>query len=162
MVAGSLPDDILQSYVGYDIGVAVTGQEKVPFPLILTEGFGLIAMTAGTFRLLQSLQGRIASINGATQIRAGVIRPEIIVPGADREELLKAQCHTGEDFGQLAPGVKVRLIREPFFGRLGEVVELPSGLQKIETGSALRVARVRLEEGGVVTIPRPNLEIIQE
>jgi hypothetical protein len=162
MVVGSLPDDILQAYVGYDIGVAVTGQEKVPFPLIITEGFGEIAMTAGTFRLLQSLQGRVASINGATQIRAGVIRPEIIVPGEDRAALLKAQCRRGEEFGQLAPGVKVRLIREPRFGLLGEVAELPSGLQEIETGSALRVARVKLENGETVTVPRPNLEIIQE
>jgi hypothetical protein len=162
LVVGSLPDDVLQAYVGYDIGVAVTGQEKVSFPLILTEGFGLIAMSARTFHLLQGLQGRIASINGATQIRAGVIRPEIIVPGEDRAELLKSPCRPGENSGQLVPGVKVRLIREPLFGRLGEVLELPSGLQEIETGSRVRVARVRLESGETVTVPRPNLEIIQE
>ena len=33
-----------------------------------------------TYDLLSESNGRLASINGATQIRAGVIRPEIIIP----------------------------------------------------------------------------------
>ena len=37
-------------------------------------------MAERTFSLLKSLEGKTASINGATQIRAGVIRPEVIVP----------------------------------------------------------------------------------
>ena len=56
-------------------------------------------MAARTFGLFQALQGRTASINGATQIRAGVIRPEVIVPlegvidiAAEKARLEKAQA----------------------------------------------------------------------
>jgi hypothetical protein len=118
-------------------------------------------MARKTFALLQALEGKTAAINGATQIRAGVIRPEIIIPteelSAAREKLTAAG-----DSGQLVVGAKVRMIREPYFGRLGEVVELPSGLQEIQTGAKVRVARVRLEAGALAVVPRPNLEIIQE
>ena len=37
-------------------------------------------MAQKTFDMLKHRAGSIASINGATQIRAGVVRPEIIVP----------------------------------------------------------------------------------
>ena len=33
-----------------------------------------------TFNLLKSHDSKFVSINGATQIRAGVIRPEIVIP----------------------------------------------------------------------------------
>ncbi len=48
--------------------------------LVITEGFGKMAMAHRTFDLLKSKQGMKASVNGATQIRAGVMRPEVIVP----------------------------------------------------------------------------------
>jgi len=80
IVVGGILDQDLRAYLGYDLGVAVTGDENVPLTLILTEGFGSIRMAERTFKLLQSLQGRGASVNGATQIRAGAMRPEIIVP----------------------------------------------------------------------------------
>ena len=63
----------LTSYLGYEIGVAITGHENVLFTCIITEGFGRINIANHTFALLKSLEGKIASINGATQIRAGVV-----------------------------------------------------------------------------------------
>ena len=80
IVVGGIVDVDLIAYLGYDIGVAITGHENIPITLVITEGFGTIAMARRTYDLLASLQGRSASINGATQIRAGVIRPEVIVP----------------------------------------------------------------------------------
>ena len=80
IVVGGIVDVDLIAYLGYDIGVAITGHENIPITLVITEGFGTIAMARRTYDLLTSLQGRSASINGATQIRAGVIRPEVIVP----------------------------------------------------------------------------------
>ena len=71
--------------MGYEIGVAITGDEEVGLTLIVTEGFGRMAMSMNTFKLLKSANGKNASINGATQIRAGVLRPEIIIP-QEREE----------------------------------------------------------------------------
>ncbi|HND03113.1 MAG TPA: hypothetical protein PK782_13625, partial [Nitrospira sp.] len=80
LVVGGIHDKDLRALLGYDLGVAITGTEQVGFTLILTEGFGTIPMAPKTFALLSAHAGQKASISGATQIRAGVIRPEIIIP----------------------------------------------------------------------------------
>lgn len=158
LIVGAISDAVLRAYLGYDIGVAITGQEDIPLTLILTEGFGNLAMAERTFALLSSLQGSIASINGATQIRAGVIRPEIIVPSAQASTLESEPAHT-----ELMVGVRVRLIREPYFGQFAQVTEMPAELQRIETEAMVRVAQVRLEsDGSTVVVPRANVELLQE
>ena len=158
LVVGAVNDQALRQYVGYDIGVAITGQEAVPMTLIVTEGFGELPMARRTWELLSSLQGQLASIDGATQIRAGVIRPEIIVTrelaGASAPEAPPAQILEG--------GARVRVIREPHFGALGRVSALPSALTEVETESRVRIAMVKLDRGDEVRVPRANLELIQE
>jgi hypothetical protein len=141
----------------FDIGVAITGQEPIPFTLVVTEGFGTIRMAARTFELLKSLEGKTASINGATQIRAGVIRPEVIVPldGAAPAAAADAEA------GQLTNGTPIRVIREPYFGLLGTVTGLPSELEQVDSETWVRVLRARLEDGREVTVPRANVEIIE-
>ncbi len=67
LVVGAVRDDALRDYVGYDIGVAITGQEDVPMTLIVTEGFGELPMAKKTWELLRSLEGRLASVDGATR-----------------------------------------------------------------------------------------------
>ncbi|MBQ7528422.1 hypothetical protein IJT10_00765, partial [bacterium] len=80
VVVGGIADSDLAAFLGYDLGVAITGSEQVGLTLIITEGFGQIAMAQRTFELLRRHEGYWASVSGATQIRAGVIRPEIIIP----------------------------------------------------------------------------------
>ncbi|MEM2751628.1 MAG: hypothetical protein QXI94_00885, partial [Sulfolobales archaeon] len=104
-------------------------------------------------------EGREAAINGATQVRAGVIRPEVIIP-RDDESFAGILEPLGE--GKMRVGSTVRIIRYPHFGEIGTVVELPVELHKIETESPVRVVRVRLQDGREVLIPRANVEIISE
>ena len=140
----------------FDIGVAITGTEPIPFSLVVTEGFGTIRMAERTFKLFQSLEGKIASINGATQIRAGVIRPEVIVP----LENIILDNTSGDSGGELIAGTPIRVIREPYFGILGHVTELPSELVQVDSETWVRVLRAKLEDGRNVTVPRANVEII--
>jgi hypothetical protein len=100
-----------------------------------------------------------ASLNGATQIRAGVIRPEVVVPLAGRRA--EGGPAAAVVAGGLAPGTRVRIIREPHFGRLGRVTELPSALQQLPTEASVRVLVVDLEGGGRHVLPRANVEIIE-
>lgn len=155
IVVGGIVDQDLIDYLGYDIGVAITGHEDLPLTLILTEGFGSIRMADRTFRLLSTLEGQIASINGATQIRAGVIRPEVIVPG-------EAESPPESRPQELDPGTPIRLIREPYFGQLAVVGSLPHELQEIPTGAMVRVLEAELPDGRRVIVPRANVEIIEE
>ena len=158
IVVGGIIDRDLIAFLGYDIGVAITGHENITLTLVITEGFGTIAMARRTFELLRSLQGKSASINGATQIRAGVIRPEVIVPlGASTE---KVAVPAGEE-GSLSVGTPIRLIREPYFGKLATVTALPPKLTIIGSGAEVRVLEARLADNSVVTVPRANVEIIE-
>ena len=158
LVAGGMNYTDVTDIMGEALGVAITGEEELGLTLIITEGFGKMNMSRRTFQLLKSFEGRVAAINGATQIRAGVMRPEIIIP---HEE--EAEEASGEELSAgMQPGTTVRIIRQPYFGAIGAVVSLPVELQKVETGSDVRVLVVRLEDGRDVTVPRANVEIIEE
>ncbi|MBN2378314.1 hypothetical protein JXM67_00725 [candidate division WOR-3 bacterium] len=157
LVAGGIEDASIKKALGYDIGVAITGSESIEVTVIVTEGFGKMPMAPRTFELLKELDGKLASINGATQIRAGVMRPEIIVPGAD---LVKKESKSSLEEG-LKVGMQVRIIRAPHFGSIGSVVNLPVNLEDIETESKVRVLEVELEGKKRIRLPRANVEIIE-
>jgi hypothetical protein len=157
LVVGGIHDKDLRALLGYDLGVAITGNERVGFTLILTEGFGTIPMAMRTFRLLDSHAGQKASVSGATQIRAGVIRPEVIIPQAvSQQSQGSAQQREG-----IKVGDPVRVIRDPLFGIIGEVFRLPSDLQRIPTESEVRVLEIRFGDGRTAVIPRANIEVIE-
>jgi len=155
LVIGGIDDYVIKEILGYDIGVAITGNENINTTIIITEGFGKIPIAKRTFELLKSLNGYKASINGATQIRAGVTRPEIIVP-------LKEGYETeSSDDGTLKIGKLVRIIRSPYFGLIGKVIELPIEPVNIETESKARILKVQVD-GKIISVPRANVELIEE
>ncbi|MCD4847163.1 MAG: glutamate mutase L [Candidatus Aegiribacteria sp.] len=79
IIAPSLPAHDWVSFYGKELGVAITGDENIPFTMILTEGFGNIPMNDESIDFLRISDGRTASLSGRTQIRAGVTRPLILV-----------------------------------------------------------------------------------
>ncbi len=161
VVVGAINDADLDEFLGYPLGVAITGQESLGVTLVLTEGFGRLPMAARTFEILGEREGRRASVNGATQIRAGVIRPEVSIPEAGAL-VGGGESATGDEPAGMDPGSEVRLIREPWCGHLATVTALPEQLETIETEARVRVARVRLQRTGEeITVPRANVEVIQ-
>lgn len=59
-------------------------------------------------------------------------------------------------------GDTIRIIREPYFGIIARVKDLPPELQRIPTESPVRVLVATLPDGRAVTIPRANVEMIEE
>ncbi len=163
VVVGGIHDLDLKLLLGRDLGVAITGTEQVGFTLIITEGFGRIAMARRTFDLLVSKVGQRASCSGATQIRAGVIRPEVIIPLSERSTF-NVQRST-EDMAAVVSGLQIgdqiRIIREPYFGWLCRVSALPTDLRLLATGSKVRVLEAELDDGRQVVIPRANVELLE-
>jgi len=155
IVCGGVDYNTISKILGYSLGVAITGTENTT-TLILTEGFGEVNMAKKTFDLLKENQNKIASINGATQIRAGVLRPEIFIESKKNESSI--------DFREkdliISEGSNVRVIREPFFGRLGVITKLPYELVEMKSETKVRVAKVKFKDGSVEIIPRANLEVI--
>ena len=148
----------LEEILGYTLGVAITGSEDLHTSLIVTEGYGKIQMGQQTFDLLNNHNGKLASINGATQIRAGVIRPEIIIPLDSSDASLDSNDFNKSD-GMTIDSL-VRVIRSPNFGKIGVVKELPPELTKMESETMVRVAIVHID-GNRFEIPRSNLEVVE-
>ncbi len=159
IVTGGIDDADLRKFLGYDLGVAITGSEKKGITLVITEGFGKIPMADKTFNLLKAGAGREASINGATQIRAGVIRPEVIIPMLDR--INEGPSKETQETGGMQIGSLVRIIREPHFGAKARVVALPVELQQVESETRVRVLEVELEDGTRWVLPRANVEVVE-
>jgi hypothetical protein len=163
VVVGGIHDLDLKLLLGRDLGVAITGTEQVGLTLIITEGFGRIAMAKRTFDLLASKVGRRASCSGATQIRAGVIRPEVIIPLSERStfNVQRSTEETGEVGGGLRVGDQIRIIREPYFGRICRVSALPADLRLLATGSKVRVLEAELDDRQQIVVPRANVELLE-
>ena len=92
----------------------------------------------------------------------GVIRPEVVIPLASDsigsgEHEIKHKAIVG-----LVIGSPVRVIREPYFGRIGTVTSLPPELQRLESEAMVRVLEVKFEDGAEAIIPRANVELIEE
>ena len=158
VVAGGFNYNDLQDVLGYVLGVAITGSEDLGTSLILTEGYGRIPMGNRSFELLQQHNGKFTSVNGSTQIRAGVIRPEIVIP-LTVEDAMDSKSEKDTALG-ISAGSMVRVIRAPYFGDIGTVVSLPSELQQMESETMVRVAEVEIG-GETLVIPRANLEMVE-
>jgi len=114
-------------------------------------------MGARSFDILKKYDGSFASVNGATQIRAGVIRPEIVIPFNDVDDLDSIVKNSERG---ITEGSLVRVIRSPYFGHIGTVTSLPHELQKMESETMVRVAEVKINNQDFV-IPRANLEMVE-
>jgi hypothetical protein len=79
VISGGVDQIDLVSLVGRELNTAQTGQEDIALSIVITEGFGHFPMDRRAFALLTAHEGEVASLNGTTQVRAGAIRPEVII-----------------------------------------------------------------------------------
>ncbi|MCB5229042.1 MAG: hypothetical protein LHW44_03095 [Candidatus Cloacimonetes bacterium] len=157
IITGGIDDQDIKKLLGYDIGVAITGHEKIGLTIVCTEGFGKIDMAQKTFDLLKRFDGKKTSIHGRTQIRAGVIRPEIVIPLDFVETELQSQ---EESLPVLEPGTLIRVIRQPHFGQIAKVTGLPEQLTKVQSETLVRILEAEFEDGTKISLPRANVEVI--
>jgi len=161
LICGGFNDTDLRKLLGRDLGVAITGHEEIKPILIMTEGFGRIPIAKATYELLAAHVGERASASGATQIRAGVLRPEIIIPAADAGPRTALDAGGTVEPAGLMEGTRIRIIREPYFGCLGRVKSLPHGLAVVESEAKVRVVEVACDDGRTAIVPRSNVEAIE-
>lgn len=142
MIVGSMP------------AALVPFSHTLPFPVVVTDGFGQPAMSEIVFNLLKKLENREATLFGKVDLEKGN-RPEIIVAtGATSNQALRPPA-------PLAVGQTVRLLRQPYAQQVGQVVKLFEQAQALETGIYAPGAAVKLANGQVVFVPDANLDVIQ-
>ena len=80
VVVGGIDEKDLTGLLGHELDLGVTGHERIGFTLVVTSGFGVIPMDAEAFQLFKEHVGRLACVDGTTQIRTRMLRPEVILP----------------------------------------------------------------------------------
>jgi hypothetical protein len=131
--------------------------EEIPYPVMVTEGMGYVHMSRPIFELLIAHDGREASLSTMTQARWGAVRPEIIIPLLAEN----GQPERRKAIEPLAPGAVVRIVRQPYIGLTGQVVQVPTLARPVESGVRLHLAQVEVAGTGLVSVPVFNLELIR-
>ena len=145
-----------------------------PFPIVATEGYGSLPMSPMAFDILKQLEGHEASITGRMGEGWDGHQPGIIVPLAN---------HQLEEAGELAEAIvptspvrvghRVRAVRAPVLGQIGEITSIPSEPQYLPSGLSVAGAQVAFAdserpllqgdavlEQSVVGSPSPNLYFV--
>jgi biotin carboxyl carrier protein len=79
LIVPSLPQKEMVTLLGQEIGVGITGNEHLPFAILLISGFGKLPLPAAIVSELKIHNGKHTVLLPATQIRAGVVRPVLII-----------------------------------------------------------------------------------
>lgn len=130
--------------------------QRLPYSIVVLEGFGERPINAPTFHLLSSNIGREVAIDGQQPRPYQLQRPEVIIPLPATRDI-----ELPDEVIPLKLGVRVRVVRAPHQGEVGAVqsiidqaVEYPSGIRAMS-------AKIELAGGNIVAVPVANLEVLQ-
>jgi hypothetical protein len=112
-------------------------------------------MAPEVFETLRESDGREVSLVGATRLRGGLSRPEIIIPTAGRGDARTAPA-TG---AALQTGSRVRLVDPDHLGMVGSVLQGPA-LRPAHDGAMREVVDVEIDGGGRRSLPVSNVEVL--
>ncbi|MBN1231540.1 MAG: hypothetical protein JXA19_06735 [Anaerolineales bacterium] len=142
---------ILGSMLSPLVPLAVT----MPYPIILIEGFGNIPTNQSAHKILRTNDNKPTAINAQAYDRQKGNRPEIVIPLPETKTANASQ--EVETFHQ---GAKVRVLRSPYQGEVGEIESLPGEKQVFANGLTEQSARIFLERGETVLVPLANIEVL--
>jgi hypothetical protein len=129
---------------------------RLPYPLVVLEGFGRLPINESAYSIIASNVGREAAIDARPSMPYGIRKPEIIVSlPATRDADLP------DEVILLESGVRVRILRPPHQSQVGIVQELLREAVAYPSGVRARSAVVAVEAEGAVTVPLANLEVLQ-
>ncbi|HEX7973129.1 MAG TPA: hypothetical protein VF498_01865 [Anaerolineales bacterium] len=128
---------------------------KAGIPVVVIEGFGCQPMNSAAFKLLSTNERREVALNAEPWEPYAGTRPEVVIP-------LPA---TGEpplpkDTDSFAVGQTVRVVKAPYAGSIGTLVETGE-TAVLASGLRAPTAEVRLENGENAVLPLANLEVLE-
>jgi len=150
-----LSDDEAKRIVEFKpVGIIVgsTNYENIQFLLhnkivaVVIEGFGKKQISNNFKTFLRKSENKNILINGTTQLRAGVIRPQIIVP-------------SDEEYYKRENNEKVKIIWGEHYGKTGRKLAEPyEGI--IDSGIKTWLCNVICDDNKKITVPYANLEYL--
>lgn len=130
----------------------IPAARKMPFPILVTDGFGLMGMNAFAYRLLSTNHGREVTVNAVQPDMRKGIRPEVFIP-------LPVEAQPANEFREFKPGDWVRVTAYPYAGQTGQLENITSGTMVLSSGLRAQAAHVKLNQENC-TVPLANLEVI--
>ena len=132
-------------------------EAKLPYPIIVTEGFGQIPMSAVIFDLLQNYDGELTYLSGSPNGHSSGQRPEILVFPTSSGQATPIDGNT-----ILRAGDTVRITREPYIGRMGTIKSLPEKpcVMGIRLGLAKRRSRNQRRGNCIGAHCQPGTDIV--
>ncbi len=133
----------------------------LPFPVMIAEGFHTQGFSEPAYNLLAGNSGREVWLNAQLTNRFTGARPEalILLPSPSVPPALPPEGNT------LAEGKRVRILRGPDRGRIGNIVSLSERAVTLPNGVRAPVAAVALDDTKTgrttVTVPFANLELLE-
>jgi hypothetical protein len=128
-----------------------------PFPIVATEGYGNLPMSAPVIDALRRWEGREVSVSGQMGGAWDNSRPAIILPQNEQQEEVGNLPTANAPMERAGVGGRVRAVRSPFLGQVGEIVSLVAEPQIVPSGLSLPGARVAFADS-VQFVPWLNLE----
>lgn len=144
VILGSMPSDL----------IPIT--RRLPYPVLLTEGFGHRPMNSQAFGIFTSNVGREVAVDAGGAIPQPGHRPEAVVPlPASRPVSLP------DEVVPIKRGVRVRILKPPHQGEVGVVKKLLKNIVSYPSGIRSRSIEVEIEGLGAANVPIENVEILQ-
>ncbi len=126
-------------------GISASFHHLIPspsFPIVATEGYGDLPMSPLAFDILKRLEGREVSISGRMGEVWDNTRPSIVLPLMEHLEDEGAPAAGDAPVEPVRAGDRVRAVRQPLLGQVGEIVALPAEPQPVASGLFLTGAQV--------------------
>ena len=129
---------------------------RMPFPVVVIEGFGRMEMNSAAFNLLATNERHDVVLNADHWDKYTGKRPEIMIPlPAPGNPFLPS------DSGYFSVGKQVRILRKPHIGQVGKITDILPGMTVLQNGVLASAANVELESGEKVVIPLANLDVLE-
>jgi hypothetical protein len=129
---------------------------KMPYPIVVLEGFGLLPMNSISFKLLTSHDQREVTLIAVPFDPYSNSRPEIVIPLPVNEPPSEPRSAT-----TLTSGQRVRIGRAPYNSSTGTILAVRPGLDLLPNGVRTETAEVQLENGTTTILPLANLEVLE-
>jgi hypothetical protein len=148
---GTLGESAIKQAVQMQVRAVIVGSFRsnmaaglmdLPFPVVATEGFGVLAMSDPVFNLLRSNEGRAVRVDARTPGGPDGGRPDLIIPLPVASLPPQVPLHGSP----VKVGSRVRALRAPYMGAVGEVKTLYDRARPLPTGAHLPGAEVEIDD----------------